>query len=513
MLQDRSGKKAKKRASKAVGFLPPAFALCCWLCGCAKTSTVVIYYTGDTRGQLWSRPAKEKGGKEIGGLAVLKRLVDSEKKPHLLLDTGEWLHGTLEEGLVKGNAVVECMNETGYDAVSVGSGEFAFGYASLERILNDAKFRVLASNLLDSQKNKMPVFAAPYVIEDAGGFKIGIFGLSGSRTPKRNLPEHVAGLRFRKEAESAAEAVKALKKKGAGVIIALSRADAAEGENPGADANLLLARAVPGIDVIIGGSKRGVSAPVISGRTWILNSAAGLTHAGRIELGINPSGTLGKLRAGFILLDKEVLGEDPRIAGLAASYRKALSVKLDRKIGTSGAALENLSAGESPVGDWVADCMRKWGKSDAAVIDSAYIKSGIGQGAVTLRSLYELMPFDSTVVMVKIRGEDLLQALEGGLSERGETLQISGVRVVYDPSGQQGKKIRDVYVGGVPLSPNRVYRLAAPDFMLAAGDGHGVLSNAVEFVNTRRFVREILGWCVGRERALLVPESGRWIKQ
>lgn len=521
-------------------------AFSCCLLGCTKTSTIVIYHTGDIGGWFWSRTssAGDFAGKRIGGFAALKKLVDSEKHPHLLLDAGNWLYGTPENIVLEGKAVVECMNKTGYDAAGVGHGEFALGYKALKRLTGQARFPVLGANIYHAGRNSRPSFLKPYVIKEIGGFKVGIFGLTAQKTSKPYLSTNMAGLRFASEANEAGEMVRKLKEKGAGIIIALVP------EN-------IPAKEIPGVDIIIGKAlidgREHPDSPIRVGKTWIIPTPGSpasanlfgmgspssqtegsrpalkssgsrspssqtegrLTHAGRIEMRVNSlSGRLYKLRSSSVLLDNAVLGQDLEILKLARFYRKKTATKLDRKIGQAPLALKRAQnqERESEIGNWVADCVRKWRKTDAALIDSVSIQSDINSGPVTMRTLYELVPFDSIVMRVKLRGNDLLRVLEDSVSKENGNLQISGIKVVFDPD-RAGRKIRSVFVGGKPISKNRIYRLAVPDFMLVGREGAGgALSNLVEFISTRRSIRGILKSCIRRRKVLRSPGLGRWVE-
>jgi 2',3'-cyclic-nucleotide 2'-phosphodiesterase (5'-nucleotidase family) len=57
----------------------------------------------------------------------------------------------------------------------------------------------------------------------------------------------------------------------------------------------------------------------------------------------------------------------------------------------------------------------------------------------------------------------------------GRFPQVSGMAYVFDPTAPAGSRIVEVTVGGAPLDPDRVYRLATNDFVLAGGDGYGAL--------------------------------------
>ena len=85
------------------------------------------------------------------------------------------------------------------------------------------------------------------------------------------------------------------------------------------------------------------------------------------------------------------------------------------------------------------------------------------------------LPFGNVTVLLELKGSDLLEALENGVSRveerQGRFPQVSGVRFTYDPMRAAMHRITEVTVNGQPLDPNRMYKVATIDFMQEGGDG------------------------------------------
>ena len=79
----------------------------------------------------------------------------------------------------------------------------------------------------------------------------------------------------------------------------------------------------------------------------------------------------------------------------------------------------------------------------------------------------------------QLTGSQILAALENGVSQvedgAGRFPQLSGAAMVYDPSAPAGSRVVSVTLGGAVLDPDKIYRVAANDFMLGGGDGYGAL--------------------------------------
>lgn len=162
----------------------------------------------------------------------------------LLLDSGDALNG--EEGLgllTKGEVQVKAMNLMGYDAMTLGSGDFVIGMDLLRQRMQAARFPMLSANVILSDTGQL--VGQPYVIKElTPENKVAIIGLTDPyvvdlvravRGPAVRVEDAVATVR-RYVAEVSGQA---------NIIIVLS--------HMGFDADQQLARQVSEIDVIVGG--------------------------------------------------------------------------------------------------------------------------------------------------------------------------------------------------------------------------------------------------------------------
>jgi 5'-nucleotidase/UDP-sugar diphosphatase len=83
--------------------------------------------------------------------------------------------------------------------------------------------------------------------------------------------------------------------------------------------------------------------------------------------------------------------------------------------------------------------------------------------------IYSTFPFDNTIVVVPMTGNDLRGLLDFVASRLGKSdfAQVSGV--AFEITGDRASNIR---VGGRPLESDRVYRIATIDFLYEGGAGY-----------------------------------------
>ena len=78
--------------------------------------------------------------------------------------------------------------------------------------------------------------------------------------------------------------------------------------------------------------------------------------------------------------------------------------------------------------------MRESTGTEIAICNSGGIRADLPIGKITMEQAFEVLPFDDVIVTMDLKGTDLLDLFEKsvGPADKG-MLQVSGVRIVYDP--------------------------------------------------------------------------------
>lgn len=101
---------------------------------------------------------------------------------------------------------------------------------------------------------------------------------------------------------------------------------------------------------------------------------------------------------------------------------------------------------------------------DIAVMNFGGIrKNSIGPGNISMGTIYELMPFDNIVVLIKLTGGQT-QELLSHLGNKAGTA-VSGTTYTM-----RNKKAENVQIGGVPFDAGKQYTIAVSDYMANGGD-------------------------------------------
>lgn len=496
----------------------------------AEQRTVVIFHTSDIHGGVAPRKARwnaEDKTRMVGGFAALKKVLDAEKLPYVLLDSGDLFQGTPEGNLTRGDVVIDAMNALGYAASTIGNHDYDYGEANLERLARRAGFPLLGANITRRSDKKRPDYAGDVLMLEIGGVKLGVIGLATHHTPTTTLPKNVTHLEFGDEPAHAKKHALALKAKGAHAIVALShcgllpsharkRVKADELVLTERDrqykGDLAIARGAP-VDLVLGGHMHnGLDKPWRDPESgvYIVGSWENLAAVSRIEITVDTEarrvvGVTGRL----IILWVDELGTDPGVAAIVAKHQAGVATRLDETIGEcSDNELNRKGQRDSPLGNWLSDVMRKEGGADVAVQNTFGIRDDLFKGPIRLRDMYRVMPFENTLVTVEMPGQTLRQLVLDNLKGARSGLQISGMTVSYV---LRKGDVRDVtiQVAGAPLEPKRTYRVATNNY-LAGGGSDGDAFTGLEVVDTARPIRELFIAAFRAATPVSSPPTGRF---
>ncbi len=219
-------------------------------------------------------------------------------------------------------------------------------------------------------------------------------------------------------------------------------------------------------------------------RALISKAGADARTVARIDVSRQESGAIERFYE-LIPMSKD-LADDPKTAAVIAGYETRLGAALDQVVGVAHEPLDavalHIRAGETNLGNMVADAIRADAGTDVALTNSGSIRGNriYPVGPLTRKTLVEMHPFDNVICKLAVPGRALLEALNHGVAKlplaAGQFPQVSGLTMSVDRSAPPGRRVRDVHVNGAPLDPVKTYTVAVPDFMLKGGDGYTMLA-------------------------------------
>lgn len=491
----------------------------------------MVLHTNDLHGHpvpFFNYPAPHQGG--LAAQATLVQEVRKNNKNVLVLSAGDINTGRPESNFFKAKPDIIGHNFIGYDALSIGNHEFDPSPEIMQQQIRFSDFPWLCANVV-KENGQYIDNVKPYILKSFNNVTVAIFGLVYKNTSKTGSPSHVRQYTFLDEVETANALVSELKKK-ADIVIALVHMGIYEGENSGSKR---LAKEVSGIDFIIDGhthtelfdpifvenTKSGKSVPIVQA------GSLGL-YIGKIELTLKnksisvfdynlipinvktkEKNTDGTSTLKFV--DKEII-EDQNLSRILTPYNERVDILLAETIGVAKNALtiENNRVEETPIANMVADSMLWYSKkvnlkADFAIQNGGGIRNGILKGEVKKRTIYESLPFDNTVVILNLKGIDVLELFNSAPANigHGGMIQVSS-GVSYKIHTNTGS-ISGLTINGQSVNPEKFYKIATISYLAQGGDGYDALKKARGYYDTSLMQRDVFIQYVKSLKGVLSP--------
>lgn len=467
--------------------------------------SMTIIHTNDTHAHIEPVPLTLSGkSTPVGGVArrvaLYDRLRATETNP-LFLHAGDVFQGTLFFSQYQGLADRYFMYREGVRAMAVGNHEFDLGPDALANFLNGIRFPVLTANTDISREPKLAKLR-PYTVVRVGGQNIGIVGLTTPDSSVTSTPGPTVS--FTDPVAAAQKSVNELLAKGVNKIIILSHI--------GYLYDLELAKKIVGAQLIVGGHshtllgqfphkelqpegpyptvvKNPEGKDVVVVQAWEWGKVVGVLRVTFDDKGLLTSYSGQPILMTPDIKENQFALDAVKVYGMpiaALNTQVVAQTKVDL-IGDRTVVRKR----ESNLSNLIADA-QKWKTRTANVQLSLQngggVRAPIPTGPITLAKVYEVLPFGNTLVIMDLKGSEVVGALENGVSQweagAGRFISgVSGLRYTFDLSKPVGQRVTVVEIEKpdgtyAPIDPNATYRTVVNNFMAAGGDGYDVLKNA-----------------------------------
>ena len=449
-------------------------------------------------------------------LATAVQTTRVEKRDSLLLNAGDVFSGTLYFNVYEGASDSELLNLLNFDAQVFGNHEFDLGsstngHKALQTFVKNANYPFLAANvdfskdpLFDGLQSRAisstPEDGKIYnaIIKEVKGEKVGIIGLTTAETADISSPGSIA---FENYVQAAQATVDGLEAAGINKIIALTHIG--YDDNPQVDNDVLLAKTVEGIDLIVGGhSHTQLDKPVVVDKdltdaekdpTIIVQAYQYLDFLGTVSLEFDTDGVVTNYDGKLIKVSN--FAADSAVSAVLAKYTDGVNEYKTKKIGVNTAIdllsprteTDSVRKNETILGNLVTDGMLWKARSSTsktvilAVQNGGGIRSDIKSGDITVGQIKTVLPFANTLAIVDLKGSEIKEMFEHSVrllpAENGGFLHVAGARVTYDSTKAAGERVVSVeykddqgaYIA-IPFD-DTVFTIASNAFTIKGGDG------------------------------------------
>lgn len=460
----------------------------------APEKTVDILSFNDFHGTM------EEAGKNIGAAKLAGEIKKAkEANPNtLVVASGDLYQGSAMSNLLHGKPVSEFLKSIGLLTSAIGNHEFDWGRDYIPQWAKDGGFdNFLASNIYSKTTGEPVTWAKPYIVKEIDGKKIGFIGIATPETAYKTKPENVKDFEFRDPVEASNTWAKYLKEvEKVDAVVALTHLGAFQDKSGKVTGEAEdFANKVTNIDAIITGHTHQRVAGKVNNIPVVQGYYNGRSLA-KTSLGFNIEGKIVLAEASVDDLYNRAskLTEDPEVKAMVAGYVKDLAPILSAKVIDLGMDLSHdtsQNGGLSPMGIWTTALMAEVGGAQIAVTNGGGLRRGFEKGPITMGLMYELMPFDNTIVTLNIKGSDLKRVIEHGIMAEGfKPGQFYGLKVYYDKDAKANSRIKGMtLLDGTPIEMDKYYKVVTNDFIVDKGDQYD-FTGAIDIVDTGKPIRD-----------------------
>lgn len=483
------------------------------------TREVIILYTNDFHSALDPIAAYWLPNQpRLGGAAALAGYINRFRAANdttFLFDSGDMFTGVVSN-LTRGQALMEMMRAMGYDAMAIGNHEFDYGAASFEAQMARVPMPVLGANIF--YKGTTHRYSRPYVILERNDVRVGVIGVIGDDARSAVLPSGIAELEFQDPAAAIAPIVKDLRPQ-VDVLVVLAHqgktgpqqtdAEAHPDLQRDFDADVQLAGAVPGIDVIVGGhAHRGIERPFVHPQTGtlIVQTYGYGTRLGVLRLQLR-EGRIASHTGELVTTWTARVSPDPVVARVVERYKQEVAARAGAPVVTLGRRLYRAYNQESPLGNVVADALRDATGAEVGLQNAGGLRADLPDEPITAAHVLDVLPFVNTVDTYRLTGGQLLEVLEQSLTLERGLMQVSGVRVEYDLARPAGSRVVRASVGDAPVAAERTYTVATNSFLGQGGDLYATFAKATRLTTGGPIAEVVTGYLRKTAAAALEPAT------
>lgn len=368
----------------------------CLLLLSIRASDAVILVTSDIHGKVNS---------SNGGFLQLSSAIKSEEEKEgkeniILIDCGDTLQGSYEASVTKGAIAINLLNELGYDFWVPGNHDFDYGFDVFLDRAKDFRGRTLCSNIALSSDSRSRLPYAKWAMVKKNNIKVAIIGatfpdINTSSVISPDAPFRTAAL------SSALQTImpKILKEKPDVIVLALHGGLFNKNWSLGKEI-----QKYPQIDLVLGAhTHEAISGKTLYNGTYYFQSGHGGEYLGKIEITRNKE----KGRLGFVskLIPVDSYPADKVVINKLAKTLDSIKKDGERKI----AFIKPDQAQNS--GFLISKAMISATKADVAIFGLSNNNEKLS-GTVTLKNIYDLIPYEDNVSLMEVTREELKTILE-----------------------------------------------------------------------------------------------------
>jgi 2',3'-cyclic-nucleotide 2'-phosphodiesterase/3'-nucleotidase len=413
----------------------------------------------------------------------IKEQRNNRSQEIILLDNGDILQGqpaiyyyNFEKTKGK-NLCSQIMNYMRYDAASVGNHDIEPGHPVYDKIRKEFNFPWLAANAIKTD-TKQPYFL-PYTILKRQGIKIAVLGLITPAIPNWLPEEMYKGMEFEDMIISAAKWVKIIQEnEKPDILIGLFHSgvdfttyNRNENTDKNENACLLVARKVPGFDLIIAGhdhiASKNIEKSTVGRDVLVINPKNSAQYLASVTFELNYDDATGKYL-------KKITGENIELKNIRPDQDFLNKFKnqfeevkkfVSKPIGEFSESVSSREAmfGDSPFVDLIHQLQLDMSKAEISLCSPLSYDANIEKGTIYVRDLFKLYKFENLLYTMELTGKEIVGYLEFSYINWFSQMKTIDDHLIHFKLDSEGKLVKSNF--------GETYVLATPFFNFSSADG------------------------------------------
>ncbi len=187
----------------------------------------------------------------------------------------------------------------------------------------------------------------------------------------------------------------------------------------------------------------------------------------------------------------------PQIENFIKPYREHINKDLDSVLAYCPVTLDKSGKWQSTIGNLMADVSlmrgnlvfeaREKKKIDICLLNSGGIRSILPKGNVTARNGFEIMPFENSMVVIALKGEQVNEMVDFLIADK-KAHPLAGITFTIDKNNQS----KNILVQGKPLEKETTYYVGTNDYLSDGGDNMNFFKKGIQKFDLDYKLRNIL---------------------
>lgn len=191
-------------------------------------------------------------------------------------------------------------------------------------------------------------------------------------------------------------------------------------------------------------------------------------------------------------LKENTESENAKIA--IAEYKVKVNTETEKIIGNTTDALLK-DGDESTLGNFVCDALKYSAEKefknlpvDVVLINRGGLRVNLPKGDIKIINIFELMPFENDLVLVKISGEKLLEGIQLIIEKKHSFM---GLKIKAE-----NNKLTEATINNIALDKTKIYTIVTSDYLAYGGDNFIFLKEPFAMEKSNLKIRDaIIKYC------------------